>query len=316
MRALMCPPDFIRIDKEINECMDKRNQPDRQRARVEWLRLVAAYAQWGIKLWFIEPEPQFQDMCFAANAGWCQWNKLILGNFIGKMGEARQGEIAYYRQWFEKRRGAFSDIEIHLIPHSRTALRYGFAGQGDVVTVGTSKKQATILMGYGQERTAYEMYAILREIHGLAPHQVKPIRLIDNKRKLYDLDLICFYIPPFDSLPETLIWYPPGTDKAGQSTISELVDKNNQIIIDVKKAHNAVCNSVFVPVSKSMNILTHYLDTRLFSQLRERGYIVRKCPTHEFLKSGGGIRCLTLFLPEKRCNNERTVPRADSEKIS
>lgn len=291
MRALMCSPDFIGIKKEINAWMDKWNPPDRKRARVEWLNLAKRCLKLAVDLWFIEPKPAYQDMSFPANAGWCRWGKLIFGNFVGKMASARKGELAHYQRWFKNHRSHFSDIE--LIPWPRPSC--GFAGQGDVVTIGTKKEDAVVLMGHGQKRTSYEAHYILREIHGLAPHQVKPIHLIDQK--LYDLDFMCLYIPPIEALPHTLIWYPPGTDRVGQSAIYDSVNKHDQIILTPEDAYNASCNGIFVRRKGNITILMHKPSAALRAKLQERGYRVIKQPMYEALKNGGTIRCSMLFIP-------------------
>lgn len=301
MRALMCSPDFIGIKEEINAWMDKRNPPDRKRAHVEWQNLVGRIITLGVEFWFIEPKPAYQDMSFPANVGWCRWGKLIVGNFVGKMASAREGELAHYQRWFKNHRGHFPDIE----PVSWPRPSCGFAGQGDVVTIGTNKKDAIILVGYEgrmkmhpeKRRTDYEAHHVLREIHDLAPHQVKPILLKDEK--LYDLDFMCFYIPPIGALPQTLVWYPPGTNYSGQNTIYNSVDKHDQIILTPEDAYNASCNGVFIERNGNVTVLMHKPSPSLRAKLEERGYCVIKQPMNEALKNGGTVRCSMLFLPKE-----------------
>lgn len=290
MRVVMCPPEFIRIETKINDWMDKNSPPDQKNAYHEWLRLVSIYIRLEVEPWFVEAHPDFQDMCFAANTGWCQWGKLIFGNFLGKMAEARGEEPNHYYKWFLKHRSAFTDIE--LVPWSFSHC--GFAGQGDVVTVGKEKSEASVLVGYGQGRTDYEAHHIIREIHGLASWQVLPIRLIDPL--CYDLDLMCLYIPPVGALPPTLIWYPSGTDATGQRAIASLVDTHNQIILSKEEAYSACCNGVFIQHNGSITVVMHDPSPTLTSRLQERGYHVIKQPMHEFLKNGGSTRCLSLLV--------------------
>ena len=293
MRVVMCLPDFIRIEKRINAWMDTQNQPVQKKARREWRRVVHRDIQLGVEPWFVEPHPDFQDMCFAANIGWCQWARLLYGNFVGEMAEARGGEIALYRKWFSKYRAEFADVEFVEWP----LPCYGFAGQGDVVTVGEEKSQAVVLVGYGQGRTDYEAHAIIRELHGLASYQAIPVRLVDPL--CYDLDFVCLYIPSFGTLPPTLIWYPHGTDITGQRAIASLVDAHDQVILSKQDAYRACCNGVFIQHNKGITILMHAPSFALVSKLKKRGYQVIKQPTHEFLKNGGSIRCLSLFI--RRC---------------
>src|SRR3989344_6125185 len=95
-RILMCPTDFLRIEYEINARMDRENPPRSTQARQEWQSLVKEYISLGVELWFIEPDPECQDMCFTANSGWARWGKIILANFTGKAAQARQAEAIRY----------------------------------------------------------------------------------------------------------------------------------------------------------------------------------------------------------------------------
>ena len=113
MRVLMCPPDYFSIDEEINVHMHKEDQPDARKARQQWQELVRTYIELGVQMWFIEPQPGLQDMCFMANAGWCRWGKIIFANFSHSI---RKAEEPFYELWFNKYREKFLGVATHKLP--------------------------------------------------------------------------------------------------------------------------------------------------------------------------------------------------------
>lgn len=287
MRALMCPPDYIHIAKEINPWMDHEKQPDVSRARKQWQEILRRYLNLGVEVWFIEPQPGLQDMCFTANAGWCRWGKIVLANFIDPdVAEVRQPEIRYYTEWFRTYRERLLGVEIVPFP-----FRYkGFEGQGDVVTVGKGKRDSLVLVGYGQGRTDYEAAEVLANIHRLDRNQVIPMRLANEL--FYHLDTACLFIPP-----TTFLYYPEAFDAAGRRIIETLpVDR---ISVSEDDAKRFVCNGVFVQGGPETTILMNRPSRKLQDQLRNRGFRVCSVNMEEFQKSGGSVRCLTLFLPEE-----------------
>lgn len=288
MRVLMCQTDYFRIDIEINDWMDKNRQPDQDRARRQWQRIVSIYERLGVIYWFIEPEPECQDMCFAANAGWCRWGKVILSNFVApKVAEVRQAEILYYENWFRKYRAKMLGIEIVPFPMPGK----GFEGQGDVVTVGSGKNDSLILVGYGQGRTDYEAAQALAQVHRLSKDQVIPLRLVNGK--FYHLDTACLFIPP-----KTLLYYPDAFDAAGKRILETLPVE--PLPVDDEDAYRFVCNGVFVQGRTGTTVVINRPSKKLEDQLHNRGYRVCRINTSEFIKSGGSVRCLTFFLPEEK----------------
>lgn len=287
-RVLMCQPDFLRIDIEINEWMDKAHPPHPKRARQQWQRVMREYDKLGVELWFIEAEQESQDMCFTANAGWCRWGKVVLSNFVSpKVAKARRHEPYHYERWFGKYRAPLLGVEIVQFP----LVDVSFEGQGDVVTVGRGKSNSVVLVGYGQGRTDYRAVEALRQIHNFQKDQVVGIRLVNPK--FYHLDTACLYIPP-----STFLYYPDAFDIAGKRIIEGL--GMNLLTVDEEDANRFVCNGVFIEQEDKTTILMNSPSQKLDDQLQARGYRVVSVDTSEFIKSGGSVRCLTLFLPEEK----------------
>lgn len=281
MRALMCQPDFFHIDEEINVWMSKRRQPRSEKARMQWQELMRIYAELRVELWFIEPQPGLQDMCFTANAGWCRWGKMILANFRHAI---RKAEEPYYELWFGKYRSRLLNVEVvKLPPHIY------FEGQGDVVTAG-SEKEAVVLVGYGQNRTDYEAARYLGEIHGLSQDRVIPVRLINPQ--FYHLDTACLFIPP-----RFLLYYPDAFDSASKKVLAGLPVE--LLPVGEEDAKRFACNGVFVEHGGHTTVIMNKPSKELVGTLDKFGFLVRGIDMSEFLKSGGSARCLTLFLPDE-----------------
>ncbi|GMQ95280.1 MAG: hypothetical protein BMS9Abin13_393 [Patescibacteria group bacterium] len=289
MNVLMCLPRFICIDRTINAWMDKKYQPDLEVAQKQWHHVVKTYANADIQIWFIQPEKGCQDMCFTANAGWYYQGKIILSSFKGKVARARGPEIPCYGEWFRKYRSRLGGIKVISFPRSDVS----FEGQGDIVVVGAGgdRKHDVVLMGYGQGRTNYAAAKILREIHDLPEDRLIPIRLVN--KKFYHLDTACLFIPP-----NMLLYYPGAFDEKGLGILDAL--GLHMISVSEKDAENLVCNGVAVEECGETLLIANRTSVELKTRLQKHGIRVAEVNTSEFLKNGGSVRCLTLFLPEKK----------------
>lgn len=273
MRVLMCPPDYFRVRWEINPWMRLSRQPNTALARQQWQAILRRYLELGVEVWFISHHVDLPDMCFTANAGWCRWGRVLLANFRHP---ERQGERTFFKEWFEEHMAPLS-VEVVELPDD-----IAFEGQGDVVSIDAAE---TLLVGFGF-RTDRRVAEAIRDRYGLA--NVRPIRLVDPH--FYHLDTCCFYIRDSD----TLVYYPDAFDRAGRRLISAL--SCDKIEVTKAEARRFVCNAVFV----DSTIIVNHPGRRLTKLLENRGLDVIPVDTSEFLKSGGSVRCLTLFLPEDR----------------
>lgn len=287
MRVLMCPPDYFRIDEEINVHMHKEDQPDRRKARKQWQELVRTYIELGVEMWFIEPQPGLQDMCFTANGGWCRWGKIIFASFSHAI---RKAEEPFYELWFNKYREKFLDVATHKLPPDVNC-----EGQGDIVTVDLPAGPL-VLMGYGQGRTGYSAAQHLAAIHGLSQEVVLPLRLVDPR--FYHLDTACVFIQP----KNLLLYYPGAFDSTSRRVLVSLPVKRYEV--SEEDAVRFVCNGAFVEIQDrdipETVFVTNTPTPRFREDMRAHGISVHPLDMSEFLKSGGSVRCLTLFLPDER----------------
>lgn len=293
LRILVCSPDYIDIQEEINIHMKKTQKPNVKKARAQWQELVAAYMTLGVEnveVWFLDPVPGLQDMCFTANGGWCRWGKVILSNFSHRI---RHAEQLYYEHWFNAHRVKMLGIEIYKLP----PFVY-FEGQGDVVTIGHKGVLPTVLMGYGQGRTDYEAAKHLAKIHGLDEDNVIPMRLVDPR--FYHLDMASNFIEPRN----LFVYHREAFDSSAKRVISSL--QVELYPVNIEDANNFTCNGVFIErkttrseISDVIYIASNPTDT-FVKDMENHDIEVWRRDVSEFHKSGGANRCLTFFLPEEK----------------
>ncbi|MGH6856839.1 MAG: dimethylarginine dimethylaminohydrolase family protein, partial [Methylocella sp.] len=132
-KILMCAPDYFGVNYVINPWMlGNRGRINHALSVGQWNNLkdaVAAHAE----ITLIEPQPEFPDMVFTANAGMVLDNVAVASRFRYS---ARQGEERFFRQWFEH--NCFP-----LAPWSEDIF---FEGAGDALL---DRGQPLVWCGYG-----------------------------------------------------------------------------------------------------------------------------------------------------------------------
>ena len=97
---LMCPPDYYSIRYEINPWMSIRRKSKQKIAKKQWEDLYNLLdRKIGVSIKLIEPQKDFPDMVFTANAGLVYNSIFIRSNFRFK---ERKGEAKYFERWFKK----------------------------------------------------------------------------------------------------------------------------------------------------------------------------------------------------------------------
>ncbi|MDQ1402301.1 MAG: hypothetical protein QOG03_617 [Actinomycetota bacterium] len=260
-RYLMCPPEHFGVLYEINPWMHKEVAVDRDRALSQWESLVAALRAAGADVELQEPHPDVPDLVFTANAGIVNDRQFVPSRF--KHPE-RQGETPFDIEWFEAH-----GYEVDELP-----LGVSHEGAGDALPFGS-----VLVSGY-RFRSDAASHAYLSKITGAA---VRSVELVDER--LYHLDLtFC----PLDE--RRAIIAPMGWDAYGRKVMEALVAE--PLVLDDDEALAFCANSVVV----GTNIVMPSCPRRVGRQLEAWGFSVATCDVSEFLKAGGGCRCLTLAL--------------------
>ncbi len=265
-RYLMCPPVHFGVLYEINPWMHKEVVVDRDRAHEQWKGLVATLRGAGAEVVVAEPDPAVPDMVFTANAGIVNCRADAPHQFVPAHFRfpERQPETEIFARWF-----AGQGFTVDRLP---VALAH--EGAGDALPF-----RGSLLSGY-RFRSDLPATAELARLTGAA---VRAVELVDER--LYHIDLtFC----PLDD--RRAMAAPMGWDRYGRTVVEALVPEPLWLTDDEALAFSA--NSVVV----GSTVVMATTPPRVGRQLEAWGFDVVTCDVSEFLKAGGGCRCLTLAL--------------------
>jgi N-dimethylarginine dimethylaminohydrolase len=275
-RYLMCPPVHFAVAYEINPWMHREVEVDTERAHEQWQRLVDTLDAAGATIELLPPERHVPDLVFTANAGLVSGKRFVPAHFRHP---ERQPETPIVTAWFREHGYAI------------TALPSGVAheGAGDALPF-----REVLLSGY---RTRSDVRAATF-LSSALPTPVRSIELVDPR--LYHLDLtFC----PLDD--RHAICAPTGWDRYGRRVVSDLVPE--RIELDEDEALTFCANSVVI----DRTVIMPSCPPRVGRQLEAWGFIAVECRVDEFLKAGGGCRCLTLALDVELSERAHTIHRVD-----
>jgi N-dimethylarginine dimethylaminohydrolase len=262
-RLLMCEPTFFTVASEINPYMHVEIRPDPELAREQWGHLVSTLQHAGAAVDYLPPVEGLPDLVFTANAGLVQGGRFVPSRFRHP---ERRGETPVDVAWF--REHGFSVEEL--------ATNEPFEGAGDALPFG---HPAVIVAGY-RYRSSISAHGALGTLLGLP---VRSLELVDER--FYHVDLaFC----PLDDRRAMVAGR--ALDRYGCRVIEALVPE--PIWLEDEEAADFSANSVVVDGVVVMPACT----PRLGKVLEKAGYEVAIAPIGEFLKAGGGCRCLTLAL--------------------
>ena len=262
-RYLMCPPLHFGVLYEINPWMHREVAVDRERSQTQWERLVANLRAAGAEVQTIEPRDHVPDMVFTANAGLvaAERNQFVPSNFRHP---ERQPETAVFAEWF-----ASHGWDVVPLPED-----LDHEGAGDALPF-----NGTLLSGY-RPRSDVAAGPVISHLLG-AP--VRTVELVDER--LYHVDLtFC----PLDE--RRALCAPLGWDAYGRKVVEALVPE--PLWLENDEALSFCANSVVI----GSTIVMPSTPPRVGRQLEAWGFTVVESPVDEFLKAGGGCRCLTLAL--------------------
>lgn len=260
-RYLMCPPHHFGVLYEINPWMHREIAVEHDTATTEWERLVGNLKAAGAEIEILEPQPHVPDLVFTANAGLVNGNQFIPSHFRHP---ERQPETEVFAEWFTT-----NGWQVDRLP---TELDH--EGAGDALPFG-----GVLVSGYRPRSDAQAAAAIST----LTGSPVRTIELVDSR--LYHIDLtFC----PLDD--RRALCAPLGWDDYGRKVVESLVPE--PLWLEDDEALLFCANSVVVDT----NVVMPTVPPRVGRQLEAWGFTVVESPVGEFLKAGGGCRCLTLAL--------------------
>ena len=267
-KILMCAPDYFGVDYVINPWMQNQiGKADAPLAMRQWLGLRDALAPHA-ELVFEPPQRGVPDLVFTANAGLVLDNQVIVSRFRST---ERQAEEPYLRDWFTQHHFILMDWPPSI----------SFEGAGDALL---DRAVDIIWAGHGFRSDAAAP-ALIEKTLG---QRVIALKLVDPR--FYHLDT-CF-CPLADGW---LLYFPPAFDAAAQAAIAAHVPEAKRIAVSEADALRFACNALDLDGKIFMNDAS----TELQDRLRQAGFTAVLTPLSEFLKAGGGAKCLTLKLVEE-----------------
>ncbi len=259
----MCPPLYYGIENEVNPWKGRSRQSEPELAKEQWRGLYRLVQdQLDVEVVLVEPRVGLPDMAFAANCGLVWQNKFIASNFSH---EARQGEITHFENWFQVR-----GYEIYHLPGENS-----FEGEGDLLMCGD-----LFFGGYHIQSDILSHEKIAKVLH----FEVLSLEL--SNVWPYHLDT-CFC--PLEN--NQAIFYP----SAFNSDALKILEDRIPTLIPVQEdeAMRFACNSIVV----GTNVVMNDGCPAVRSSLEKLGYSVFETPLSEFVKAGGGAKCLVLKVP-------------------
>ncbi len=261
MSILMCRPNHYGVEYEINPWMHVDTGVDRDRAGSQWQALYDAYQVLGQAVELVDPVAGLPDMVFTANAALVRNGTAVLSRFHHP---ERQGEEPYWR-------AAMTDRGLRV---REVSAGTGFEGAGDALFVGDR-----LFAGHGF-RTDIGAH---HELAKLLDVEVISLRLVDPR--FYHLDT-CFC----PLAPNVVMFAPHAFTPESARAVRRLVP--HVIEVPPAVARDFVCNGVVVGGHLLSSTGVEQMDV----SLRGEGLDSTAFPMTEFLKAGGGVRCLTLEL--------------------
>lgn len=262
-RYLLCPPTHFGVLYEINPWMHHEVEVDVDVAVAQWDTLHRTLVEAGAVVETIDQPEGVPDLVFTANAGLLDAPRKVFVPAHFRHPE-RQPETEVFARWFDEQ-----GWEVRRLPAS-----IGHEGAGDALPFGD-----VLVSGYRPRSDA----AAAEELTRLLDVPVRSLELVDER--LYHLDLtFC----PLDD--RRAMCAPLGWDRYGRTVIETLVPEPLWLTDDEALAFCA--NSVVV----DSTVVMPTCPPRVGRILEGWGFDVVVCPVDEFLKAGGGCRCLTLAL--------------------
>ena len=201
-------------------------------------------------------------MVFTANAGFVWEKKFIVGNFRH---DVRRGEVSYFEKWFAGR-----DYEVVNLPEQNF-----FEGEGDLLMCA-----GVMFAGY-PIRSCTDSHQAIADII-----QCPVLSLKLTSDWFYHLDT-CFC--PLSR--GEAIYYPGAFDAEALNVLKSRI--RTLIPVSDDEARRFACNAIVV----EKNLIMNDGCPKTRGQLESLGFCVFEIPLTEFIKSGGGAKCLVLKIP-------------------
>lgn len=262
MKLLMCPPQFFRIEYEINPWMSVSNNADSMKVNEQYAFLKKTFLEIGVEIEEFVPDQRYPDMVYTANYAVIQDKKVVIANFKY---EQRQGESVLADEYFRK----------HGYDVSRLPTNILFEGEGDFLRSGNRW-----FLGYGK-RSMKEAGPLLEKV---LEREVIPLELVDPF--FYHLDT-CF--APLS--PDTVLVNPASFTAEGM----KIIERSFTNIITTQPEDNKIMACNLICFNKTI-VTGQGVGESLKGTLQKNGYSIREVPMSQYIKGGGSVKCCSLIL--------------------
>ena len=258
--VFVCRPTYVELTYSINPWMDLQVPFSRDLAIEQWEKLVAAFREVNAgPVHECPPREGLTELCFFGDSVFLCEGKALFGEFRHK---ERAAERPYVQEYLMSR-----GIKGRNVP----AGTY-FEGAGETVMW-----RDKILFGFGK-RSSEVVRHFLRQTFGKDTLDFEM-----ETADFYHLDTALF--PINDDL---IAYYPGAFGPIDRATIESLDCET--IVVSERDARAFACNAVVW----GGVVFGHSGVQDLWKELRRRRIEVREHDLSEFMKLGGGLKCLTL----------------------
>ena len=266
---LTCPPDWYRVEHELNVWMHPDQQVDRARAAAQWRNLRDTLTGLGHRLDQVDALPHLPDQVFTRDpAIVCDNGSVLMANFRHR---PRVGETEPVWRWLSQ--------------HGYATVRVAAAHVegGDVLDAG----RRGLLLGHGfrSDRHAADD---LRRVSG---RHVTPLQLVDPR--FYHLDTALAMLDD-----DLVAYYPWAFSAASRAVIDRLWPHAVHATTDDALAFGLNA------ISDGHHVVMPAQATHLAGALMSRGLRVIGIDISELAAAGGGPHCCVLPLPTRPTEGE------------
>ncbi len=270
--VLMCAPEHFDVIDVKNPFMEGQlGKVNVTLAARQWGEISRTLEKIGVQVQLIPPVPGCEDMVFCANpifAGLDAQNRRVCVLSQMRFG-SRQKEVAAHAAWFEGH-------GYRTVPIEEPGCL--FEGSGDALW---HPGRRLIWGGYGH-RTSKQVYRKLSEIFDA------PVMLLELPTEtFYHLDT-CFGLVD----ERTSLVYPGALTGAGMDLIRSLIPQ----VIEVDEHEAAAAMACNAAAFLGKYVLIQSGAPKTCAQLRRLGFHVIELDSSEFMKSGGSIFCMKMYL--------------------
>ena len=267
----MCPSTYFEIVDVKNPHMQGQiGRVDRSAAARQWREVKSAFERCGARVEILEPLPDCEDMVFCANqtfAGLDASSRRIC--VLSQMKhESRRREVPAFAIWFESAGFRIDSLN----------TRAGFEGSGDAIW---HPGRGLIWGGWGH-RTDPDVYSAISERFG-AP--VIRLKLLSDR--FYHLDT-CFC--PLNE--QTALVHPRALEPRGLDMIRSVFPTVIDCPTD-EAERGMACNATAIG---GRDVVIQRGNPRTISALHRFGFRVHEVDTSEFIRSGGSVFCMKMYV--------------------